>query len=355
MPCKFTKCNKNAKCVNSRAFTAQCICNFGYSGNGKTKCDGKKMLLFFFLELSNFSTFFVFPTECGLRTKQPNLRIIGGAESVEESWPESALVIFSFSAKVQDKGETFTINYSSFCGGTLINHKHVLTAAHCIPTRIEHRRNAGYTIEVPVITNSVYPTYESMLKVYLGVYNKSSILKSTLNNEYSVEKLIKVFIKINYVVFFFNRDVYFLKHENYNARTLFNDIAILKLSRIVELNDKIQVACLPELNTKSYPLPLNEAWIIGWGQTEFGGPSNNLKNAKIKIYAQDQCSNVSFSLPKSWETQICAGDKINKIDTCQGDSGGGLFVQEMVNNKKIFVMSGITSYGDGCAQPDKPG
>lgn len=40
-------------------------------------------------------------------------------------------------------------------------------------------------------------------------------------------------------------------------------------------------------------------------------------------------------------------------DTCQGDSGGGLYVFDSNINKYVIV--GITSYGDGCGQTGKPG
>jgi Trypsin len=164
----FVRCNSNAKCIN-RAFSPLCVCNYGYSGNGKSLCD-----------------------ECGVRSVQPNLRIIGGVASVESSWPEVAYVTFSYSAKVRSDGDTVQITYSSFCGGTLVNHKHVLTAAHCIPSKVRYQRNRTSVIDVPVVANSFYPSYESMIKVYLGVHNRTFVTKIGGKSEYSVEKFIKV-------------------------------------------------------------------------------------------------------------------------------------------------------------------
>lgn len=42
-------------------------------------------------------------------------------------------------------------------------------------------------------------------------------------------------------------------------------------------------------------------------------------------------------------------------DTCQGDSGGPLMYKEVINGKEKMVVAGITSYGDGCADPGLPG
>lgn len=42
-------------------------------------------------------------------------------------------------------------------------------------------------------------------------------------------------------------------------------------------------------------------------------------------------------------------------DSCQGDSGGGLFVEDWIDNKFKYVAAGLVSYGEGCAEPNKPG
>jgi len=42
-------------------------------------------------------------------------------------------------------------------------------------------------------------------------------------------------------------------------------------------------------------------------------------------------------------------------DTCQGDSGGGLYVKETNSGKTKIIVSGITSFGTGCARAGYPG
>ena len=50
-------------------------------------------------------------------------------------------------------------------------------------------------------------------------------------------------------------------------------------------------------------------------------------------------------------TEICAGGGTGK-DTCQGDSGGPLVcrVQDEVYDDAIYVLTGVTSWGFGCAE-----
>ena len=57
----------------------------------------------------------------------------------------------------------------------------------------------------------------------------------------------------------------------------------------------------------------------------------------------------------NWNVQICAGEIAGGKDTCQGDSGGPLYVLGTVNGKSKYVVAGVVSYGNGCAQPNYPG
>jgi secreted trypsin-like serine protease len=42
-------------------------------------------------------------------------------------------------------------------------------------------------------------------------------------------------------------------------------------------------------------------------------------------------------------------------DTCQGDSGGALYVKDTISNKEKYVAAGVVSYGYDCAKPGYPG
>jgi secreted trypsin-like serine protease len=51
-------------------------------------------------------------------------------------------------------------------------------------------------------------------------------------------------------------------------------------------------------------------------------------------------------------TMLCAGYPQGGTDTCQGDSGGPMFGRDASRALKVV---GATSFGEGCAQPGKPG
>ncbi len=71
-----------------------------------------------------------------------------------------------------------------------------------------------------------------------------------------------------------------------------------------------------------------------------------LKNVKLNVY--DGGLFCKSYQKVNWNTQLCIGDVAGGKDTCQGDSGGGVYVLEQVGNKIKFVLAGITSYGNGC-------
>lgn len=75
----------------------------------------------------------------------------------------------------------------------------------------------------------------------------------------------------------------------------------------------------------------------------------------MTIYPNEFCSNVSPTVMKNWDIQLCCGDLNGERDACQGDSGGGLYVIRNISNINRYVIEGIVSYGEQCASLMKPG
>lgn len=62
--------------------------------------------------------------------------------------------------------------------------------------------------------------------------------------------------------------IFLIKHPKWDENTYLNDIAIFKLEKDVNLNNKIQLACLPNVNLTSYPTSNNDPlYAVGWGIT----------------------------------------------------------------------------------------
>lgn len=125
----------------------------------------------------------------------------------------------------------------------------------------------------------------------------------------------------------------------------------MKLSSKANLNEKVQVACLPDKKSSTFPTATRTAYGAGWGTTSYGGSVPDiLKDVDLNIYPNSYCSWTSHSA----ESQICAGDLTGNKDTCQGDSGGPLYIRETIDGKVKYVSVGVVSYGFECAVANRP-
>lgn len=261
--------------------------------------------------------------ECG-KVFSP-FKIIGGQDVSINNWPSIAYVLFKYYFIHNGLRYTATVT----CGGTLVNTDTVITAAHCY-SKFVYLEDGSV---ISVIPNSWNPTYESMYTIYFGLHNRQNISGSQFSSIKS-----------------------FTIHPKYDETNFLNDIAIIKLSKKLHLDQKIQVACLPQ--KKLYPQMDNiSAYIIGWGinSTEKLTSPDILQQAEITVYDGVKCRFVSINTEKNWSRQICAGKFEGGVDSCQGDSGGPLFVKDSVDGKQKYVLAGVTSYGEGCAEIKKPG
>ncbi|KAG8522385.1 Apolipoprotein(a), partial [Galemys pyrenaicus] len=127
------------------------------------------------------------------------------------------------------------------------------------------------------------------------------------------------------------------------------DIALLKLSRPAIITEKVIPACLPSPNYVVADRTL--CFITGWGETQGTYGAGYLKEAQLPVIENKVCNRFDFLNGRVRSSELCAGDLAGGTDSCQGDSGGPLVCFE----KDKYILQGVTSWGLGCARPNKPG
>jgi hypothetical protein len=101
--------------------------------------------------------------------------------------------------------------------------------------------------------------------------------------------------------------------------------------------------------------PGRVATITGWGTISEGGSGSFLlKEAQVPVVDDPTCALPAVNGSAGFDptTMVCAGFLAGGVDTCQGDSGGPL---QVPIDGGGFRLAGVTSWGIGCARPNKPG
>lgn len=127
-------------------------------------------------------------------------------------------------------------------------------------------------------------------------------------------------------------------HPSYNASTYDYDVAVWQLS------SSATGAPLATLATAD-PAQGTALLATGWGATSEGGGSPiDLRKVTVPLANRTNCNDSNSYSGEITSRMLCAGRDSGGIDTCQGDSGGPL--------ARGSVLTGITSWGNGCARPN---
>nr|ABL67950.1 serine peptidase 1 [Peregriana peregra] len=221
-------------------------------------------------------------------------RIVGGVEARANSWPGICSL----------RSSTFPTSH--MCGGNLVKNLagqyYFITAAHCVENGRPNRFLA-----------------------YCGIHDRTTL-------------------GANGITIYFSTLV---SHGSYSSSTYDYDIAVFRVSTVLPTNNYIAPVCLP--NEDWYEGEL--AIVAGWGTTSSGGSSPTrlrqvTKPIKSRRTCQDRYGASAITL-----RMVCAGVTEGGIDSCQGDSGGPLYTYR----KNRWTLTGIVSWGYGCAQAYRPG
>lgn len=138
-----------------------------------------------------------------------------------------------------------------------------------------------------------------------------------------------------------------ISHPEFNKPRYSNDIALLRLSSSVILNNRafVNTICLPIPQDLQLKQVENRFLVAGWGRTESSQRSEALLKASIPRQHVDSCKNI-FKVDRRITDShiICAGGE-NLVDTCKGDSGGPLFWTGKIHGGSKYVQHGLTGAG----------
>ncbi|KAJ3649363.1 hypothetical protein Zmor_021113 [Zophobas morio] len=236
---------------------------------------------------------------CGqpLRKKEPTL-IVGGNQTEKREYPWQVALYIASTKELS-------------CGGTLLNQRVILTAAHCITD----------------INGKLLPKERYIVAVgkYFRQYDHPDDKDAQFSPVY---------------------DMYIPRQYKAHIQHYFGDVGIIVTMKIFNISANVRPICVM-WDSKRYqvladPSRQKYAYISGWGYTlEHKDLSDVLRYLKVPLKSDDDCNEnlTDDVIEYMTDDKLCAGFLNSSTSVCQGDSGGGL----VARYKKRYYIIGIVS------------
>jgi hypothetical protein len=239
--------------------------------------------------------------------------VVGGGQAMLTDHPYQVALVKS--AETASSGQ--------FCGGSIRDSWHIITAAHCV---------WDTTASLPG-----QPVSAAQVDVLAGVED--------LRNESLGQRPDVAAISVD---------------PHYDSGQYLHDAALLTLASPLTLGAKEQPVQLVTDAASSSMTPGYLLFVTGWGDTTGSGTYPfDLRGGQVPFVPDATCkadyeNNTFPPLAMDPATELCAGD--DDRDACFGDSGGPLVQQNSVPTPVDDRLVGIVSWGAyGCADADFPG
>ncbi|XP_062122270.1 modular serine protease-like isoform X2 [Drosophila sulfurigaster albostrigata] len=274
-------CLPEYKETNSK-FTSVCLDNgtWKHSGNRDESCSIK----------------------CGVNELQTSMSVNG---------PETHLHISPWSVAIYDKNDTQQFEYS--CGGVLIRHNFVLTAAHCVSDGL---------INFDINRFRVMPAQKAKVSV---IDSHNDCRKANEANKVNADKHSECWIVQQIII-----------NPQYIPTRFTSDSALLHLEANPYLPFKI--VCLPGINFKLEDVYENQKGsVFAWDTKE------RKSDQKLNFVIVDGTLNITDNIAnRNFYIDVISYNNV-RTTLCRGDSGCGFF-DDCPNGDKMCLF-GIVSTG----------
>jgi Trypsin len=239
----------------------------------------------------------------------------GIAHHIVNGEPVSKTIDSAVSFFARPAGDDLNFTPDAICGATLIHSDIVVTAAHC---------QSAFFHGVKL--------YDSTTKIFSRQVRVDRVVRHPQWDYFGSDP-----VALNY------------------------DVMLMRLETPVSEDDPALQPILINANT-SIPSVNDPLTVYGFGRTETGDISNELRHATVEYIDNQECtqrlqrpeSNFSSVLPLEFMCTVGPTNSTLDVSTCSGDSGGPVTMTRSDNSTIEEILVGVIAAGIGCSTETVP-